>query len=168
MPRSNTILVAVDPAGCAHVVVEEAARLAADLKAPVVLVTSIHVPEGVDPSTLITEGPLRGETALHALKVDAEASLAELLELFRGAGVDARSEILVGDPAQAVVERAQRGCRMLVLGTHGRTGLSRLFFGSVAENIVRHAPCPVLTIRAEGVGLHPSPTQRAVDALADG
>jgi nucleotide-binding universal stress UspA family protein len=54
-----------------------------------------------------------------------------------------------GDPAEAILLAAQQtGCDLIVLGTHGRTGLERLLTGSVAEQVVRKAPCPVLTVRA--------------------
>jgi universal stress protein A len=53
-----------------------------------------------------------------------------------------------GDPEYRIIEVAQEiGADLLVLGTHGRTGLRRLLMGSVAEHVVRKAPCPVLTIR---------------------
>jgi universal stress protein A len=54
-----------------------------------------------------------------------------------------------GDPATAIVQVAQEtGCDLIVMGTHGRTGLARLLMGSVAEKVVREAPCLVLTVKA--------------------
>jgi universal stress protein A len=56
--------------------------------------------------------------------------------------------LLAGDPAGAIVDLAsQENADMIVLGTHGRTGLSRLLMGSVAEAIVRRAECPVVTYK---------------------
>lgn len=53
-----------------------------------------------------------------------------------------------GDPATAVVETAkEQKADLIVLGTHGWTGLTRLLMGSVAEGVVRRAPCPVLTVK---------------------
>jgi nucleotide-binding universal stress UspA family protein len=53
-----------------------------------------------------------------------------------------------GDPATAIVQVAQEaGCDLIVMGTHGRTGLARLLMGSVAEKVVREAPCLVLTVK---------------------
>ena len=54
--------------------------------------------------------------------------------------------IAVGDPAQAIV-KAARGADAIVMATAGRTGLGHLLIGSVAEKVVRHAPCPVLSLR---------------------
>ena len=57
-------------------------------------------------------------------------------------------KLLAGDPATAIVEVADsENADVIVLGTHGRTGLTRLLMGSVAEAIVRRAKCPVLTIK---------------------
>lgn len=53
-----------------------------------------------------------------------------------------------GDPATAIVNLAEmEGADLIVMGTHGRTGFSRLLMGSVAELVVRRAQCPVLTIK---------------------
>lgn len=53
-----------------------------------------------------------------------------------------------GDPVEVITRRAATlGCDLIVLGTHGRTGLPRLLMGSVAEHVLRQAPCPVLTVR---------------------
>lgn len=56
--------------------------------------------------------------------------------------------ILVGDPATALVDYAsEHKCDLIVLGTHGRTGLARLLMGSVAEAVVRRADCPVISVK---------------------
>jgi nucleotide-binding universal stress UspA family protein len=60
-------------------------------------------------------------------------------------------KLLTGDPATAIVETADNeNADLIVIGTHGRTGLTRLLMGSVAEAVVRRAKCPVLTVK------HPS------------
>ncbi len=62
-----------------------------------------------------------------------------------------------GDPATAVLQVAQeRQCDLIVMGSHGRTGLGRLLMGSVAERIVRNAHCPVLTVRLPQLRVPPS------------
>jgi nucleotide-binding universal stress UspA family protein len=53
-----------------------------------------------------------------------------------------------GVPWSAIVERARHWhCDLIVIGTHGRTGLKHALLGSVAERVVRSSPCPVLTFR---------------------
>jgi len=56
--------------------------------------------------------------------------------------------IVEGQPASAILDVARDlTCDIIVIGSHGRTGLSRLLMGSVAEQVVRHAACPVLTVK---------------------
>lgn len=63
-------------------------------------------------------------------------------------GKDVQTLVYEGRPAEKIVETAKElGVDMIVMGTHGREGLDRLFFGSVANEVVRTAECPVLTIR---------------------
>jgi nucleotide-binding universal stress UspA family protein len=64
------------------------------------------------------------------------------------AGVSVQYLVAEGDPAEEIDRVArERGCDLIVLGTHGRTGLGRLLTGSVAERVVRLAACPVLTVK---------------------
>lgn len=63
---------------------------------------------------------------------------------------NARTELRAGQPAEAIVEFARMmQADLLVIATHGRTGLARALMGSVAEQVVRRAPCPVLVIRSD-------------------
>src|SRR5262245_50446388 len=60
-------------------------------------------------------------------------------------GPPVQYKVATGDPATVIVEAAKdMGCDMIVLATHGRTGLRRLLMGSVAEQVMRRAPCPVM------------------------
>ncbi len=62
--------------------------------------------------------------------------------------VEYEHRLLLGDPAEMIVQLAeQEKADLIVMGTHGRSGLSRLLMGSVAEAVVRQAPCPVLTVK---------------------
>lgn len=62
--------------------------------------------------------------------------------------VPCKHVLLTGDPAAEIVQLAKNeGADLIVLGTHGRTGLARMLMGSVAEQVVRRAPCPVLTVK---------------------
>jgi nucleotide-binding universal stress UspA family protein len=64
------------------------------------------------------------------------------------AGVCTEHLLEEGDPATGIMQVAQeRACDLIVMGSHGRTGLGRLVMGSVAEQVVRKAPCPVLTVK---------------------
>lgn len=58
-------------------------------------------------------------------------------------------KVTLGDPTQVIVELAKQGrYDLIVMGTHGRTGLNHFLVGSVAERVIRLAPCPVLTVHA--------------------
>lgn len=62
------------------------------------------------------------------------------------------SRVLIGKPAEMIIELAHKEkADMIIMGTHGRTGLEKTIFGSVAEKVVKSAPCPVLTIRPGSV-----------------
>jgi len=63
-------------------------------------------------------------------------------------GITVERKLIQGEPVTTIVEFAQRvPCDLIVMGTHGRRGLRHLLLGSVAEQVVRKAPCPVLTVR---------------------
>ena len=79
-----------------------------------------------------------------------ELAISQLRTVLTADGLtSARPEVHVGpDPAKEIVEYAKAiHADLVVLGTHGRTGVGRLFMGSVAEHVVRTAPCPVLVVR---------------------
>lgn len=81
------------------------------------------------------------------IKADAEKMLAEMVAS-RGPAGKAGKRLEWGEPASTIARVAKEGSYdLIVMATHGRTGLTRLFLGSVAENVIRHAPCPVLSFR---------------------
>ncbi len=77
----------------------------------------------------------------------AETAMAEFIaEHF--AGVEVRAEIVVGYAAEEILDLVEKeNADLVVMGTHGRTGIDRILFGSVAERVVKSSPVPVLTIR---------------------
>lgn len=127
---------------------DEAVRLAQRLNAEVIYV---HV---------AVETPLYGEQPIGGVDTRAiyEAqrrwavdALAARVERAHAGGVLARQMLRVGTPVDEVLAAArEEKVDMIVIGTHGRTGLDRLLLGSVAERIVRRASCPVLTVRPLG------------------
>jgi nucleotide-binding universal stress UspA family protein len=83
-----------------------------------------------------------------AIRAEAEKRLKALLAVARKSGVRAQGLLLNGVPHEALNRAARRHrSDLMVLGTHGRTGLRRLLVGSVAARVVATAPCPVLTVR---------------------
>jgi nucleotide-binding universal stress UspA family protein len=79
---------------------------------------------------------------------DAKARLGHRLTPSDRARLHATSEIICGGSARSIIDyAAERGIDLIVMGTHGRSGMAHLLMGSVAEKVVRGAPCPVLTVR---------------------
>ncbi len=120
-----------------------AGALAERYKAKVLL---LHVLESdmMDPLRAI-EG---GQDLTRKLKADRQDHLEGLMKLEDLAGIEAESRIVEGTPAYEIIEAAKDyGAELIVLGTHGLSGPERVFFGSIAERIVRMAPIPVLTVR---------------------
>ena len=79
----------------------------------------------------------------------ARKQLDALVGRAKKAGVRATGILLDGAPQEQIPRAARRArADLLIIGTHGRTGFSKLLLGSVAERVVRVAPCPVLTVRS--------------------
>ena len=81
----------------------------------------------------------------------AEKPLAGILDPHWAAGRTVIQAVVEGSPKVEIIRYARKqDIDLIVLSTHGRTGLSHVIMGSVAESVVRTAPCPVLTVRPEG------------------
>lgn len=79
---------------------------------------------------------------------NAEKRLEALLPREHGTRSGGTVTVVFGSPAKAIVDHAQTaGSDLIVMGTHGRSGMAHLLLGSVAERVVRTAACPVLTVR---------------------
>ena len=78
----------------------------------------------------------------------AEGQLRRLEQQVKGPNFRVHTVLTEGVPFDQILRAAKRlRCDLIVLATHGRTGLAHAIMGSVAENVVRRAPCPVLTVR---------------------
>lgn len=83
-------------------------------------------------------------------KRDAQNSMAKLMQRLKKAEVKAQSFLFKGSAHDQIVKAARsKKADMIVIGTHGRTGLSKLFMGSVAGKVVSSAACPVVTVRGK-------------------
>ena len=75
--------------------------------------------------------------------------LERLGEAARAEGLNVRAEAYFGDPDEIILETAQKeAIDLIVMSSHGRTGISRTIFGSVAETVMRKAVCPVMVVKA--------------------
>jgi len=131
----------------------EALRRAADLvKATGGSLTLFHVVH-VPITSYADAGPMMpssGPELTNQLGKEAEGSLADWKKRAEEMGVkQVATQVVAGVPWSMIVDllEADRSYDLVVMGTHGRTGLSRVLLGSVAERVVRHAPCAVLVVR---------------------
>lgn len=98
--------------------------------------------------------------AANAARRSHDALASGMTAELRAAGLDAQADHREGDPAAEIITAAQSTeADLIVLGTHGRTGLARLLLGSVARNVLQHAHCSVLIAR-ESLAADESPAER--------
>lgn len=145
--RFTHILVPIDFSANAAVAIDVAVALARAVGGTIELV---HV-YGV-PAIMLPDGSTFASSPSELLsvteRVEAELSAAKQAAVAGAAGVAVVAQSLMGAPADEIVRLAGSGrYDVVVMGTHGRTGLRRLLMGSIAESVVRRSPIPVLTVR---------------------
>lgn len=137
----DTILVPTDGSEPADAAVEHAIDLAGSSGA------TLHVLSVVD-SSAYTSLDVSSESVLDSLETRAREATETVAEMATDAGVDTVTEVSVGSPHAQITDYAETtDVDLIVMGTHGRTGLDRVLLGSVTERVVRAASCPVLTVR---------------------
>lgn len=147
--KIETILVPTDFSDDASAALSAAKDLAKLFGARIVIVHSYHVDVPI-------VSPIAGGYALPVnfyedLRAQAVAEVEQLAAKLAAEGIDATGVALLDPASHAVVEQAEQlPADLIVMGTRGRTGLKHVVLGSVAERVVRTAPCPVLTVKAEG------------------
>jgi nucleotide-binding universal stress UspA family protein len=118
---------------------EVATALARDAHATLLIVHVEEIPLTTGGGEYLYDLPVRDTKAL-------EKQLAQVLPT--DSGVPYTHRLLAGHPADEIVQLVEdEGIDLIVMGTHGRRGLTRLLMGSIAEAVVRRAKCPVLTVR---------------------
>ncbi|MBS0657070.1 MAG: universal stress protein [Verrucomicrobia bacterium] len=160
--RLETILVPTDFSAPAGLALRSAVQLAGAGGARVLL---LHVFDDSDYIVGTALGIGSQLTAMAELRdhnlAAAEKRLEALAETARQGGCEVEAVFTVGSPAAEIVRlAAQRSVDLIALSTHGRTGWRRLILGSVAEQVVREAPCGVLAV-------HAHPDASVVPAAAD-
>jgi nucleotide-binding universal stress UspA family protein len=140
MRSIHRILLATDLSPASAGATDQALELARSLHADLLVVSVI------DSATPLSSGPVpRMDQRRAAREFAAQAIVVQ----GRRIGVSVAFHVWEGEPGPAIVEAAQsEGADMIIVGTRGRNRVERLVLGSVSDHVVRHAPCPVLIVRA--------------------
>ena len=139
--KCQHILVPIDFSQDSEDAVGCAIGLAQQFQARLTLLHAIYVPEAAEVNL-----------AAYLEKIESESArlMAARRKRVEDAGVAAGSLVVRGVPSHRITETAQeQQADLIVMGTHGRTGLRHMLIGSVAERVVRHAPCPVMVVPRE-------------------
>ena len=143
----RSILLPTDFSDCGNYALSYAASLARTFKASIIC---LNVIEPIVPTvgySGMTE-PMPIADIAEQLEDSAERELPKLAECEECAGLEIEEMVAHGEAAAEIVRVAkERSVDLIVISSHGRTGLGRILFGSTAEAVVRHASCPVLVVK---------------------
>jgi nucleotide-binding universal stress UspA family protein len=140
MSTQRTVLCPTDFSPCSKDAFQVAAELARSRAAHLVVLHVVPVP-------LKTLGGTQGVPA-GTEEIALKEREAQLAALKAPEGVPMETRLEVGDAVETILRIAREtGSELIALGTHGRTGVRRILLGSVAEQVLRRATCPVLTVR---------------------
>jgi nucleotide-binding universal stress UspA family protein len=142
VPAIRQIVLATDLSSSSKAATDQAFRLAGALGARLLAVSVI------DPRTLTLPGG-RFRSRMDQERARLEVTASELVVRGRRDQVPTSFLIWEGDPAESIVDAANsEGADLIVVGSHGRSTFGRALIGSVSDQVVRHAPCPVLVVRS--------------------
>jgi nucleotide-binding universal stress UspA family protein len=140
----KTILFATDFSPPSDYAFKFASSLALDYKAKLLI---LHVLEEPRPFYGGVMTPPPPESAAGEMRKEIELKLQKLRPANSAVAIE--HLLVIGEAGSAITQTAENHkCDLIVMGTHGRSGLGRLMLGSVAEEVLRHAACPVLTLKA--------------------
>jgi nucleotide-binding universal stress UspA family protein len=142
-PKLETILLATDGLPASEPASEQAIDLALQLSAHL-LIVSVLV-SGRQPTEAASAAAPESDSR------DSIAARAQgIVQKARAAGADANYLVWEGDAGEAIVAAAHsENADLIIVGSHGRSGVSRIFIGSVSDYVVRHAHCPVMVVRGK-------------------
>lgn len=148
MMEFKRILVPLDGSSLSERALPAARALAQKFESHVILLRVLDIPTPTAPTSHpeVAIGWVR-EARQHAHE-EAESYLEAIQEALCKAGIDTRILLRDRSPAEDILDVAgAEDIDVIVMSTHGRSGLGRWAFGSVAEKVARHSPCPVLLVR---------------------
>ncbi len=146
------ILVCLDGSKLAEQVLPYAIEEARRFDAKLVLLRVVHPPLAISPGVPgVSGGPIETEAMLEASAKDelvADAYLANIVKELKKKQLVADYTVVVGSPGESIVDYATMNkIGLIVMASHGRSGLKRAVMGSVADHVLRESGLPVLTIR---------------------
>ena len=149
-PTIKKILVPTDFSEPTREVMEYALLLARSFQAKLLLLHVHQVVPITEAVTWLEMGvpPVPEPGLWEQLKEAAQKQMARLCEIYRDAGVELEGRVIEGVPFVEIIRETEREkADLIVMGSHGRTGVRHLLMGSVAEKVSRKAACPVLVIK---------------------
>ena len=142
MVKPDNIIAAIDFSESSILAMETALNLIPETGGTLCLLHVLEVPRGIDPIGVL-------QPSIEELEAEALARLEELVPDNPDKDVQIEQLVIRVSPAKTIAKQArQRESNLIVVGTHGRTGLARMLLGSTAEALLRQAPCQVLVVKA--------------------
>jgi len=144
MFKIQVILCPVDFSDASRKAVQYAREFAAGMGA------SVHLLNVVEPRPMAVDITLNYVPLEEDLEKAAAADIKVIMQEFLQSGVKPECSVEFGNPSDVILEKAgELDVNFVIMGSHGKKGLSRFIMGSVAETVVRKANCPVLIVKSE-------------------
>ena len=141
MSHLETILLATDGSPASESASEEAIDLAVQVQARLLVVSVLGASSRPSEASAGAAGPADSRDTL-------TTKAQSIVQRAKAAGADATFLVWEGEAGEAIVAAAEsENADMIVVGSHGRSGVSRFLIGSVSDYVVRHAHCPVMVVR---------------------
>src|SRR3989338_7905930 len=113
--------------------------------------SKVYVIHVIEPFTYTTEFGLDFSAQLKEMEASARRLLDDVAASIKKTNLDVESALITGEPFVEIIKYARKEqVDLIVMATHGRSGIEHMLMGSVAEKVVRKSPCPVLTIKKSG------------------
>lgn len=144
MIKIRTILCPVDFSDASRNALRYAKEFAKNMHA------SVYLLNIVEPRPMAVDITLNYVPVEEELEKAASDDLRQILGEFAREGIEAECGVEIGTPSDVILDTIEKlDVNLVIMGSHGKKGLSRLIMGSVAETVVRKAGCPVLTVKAD-------------------
>lgn len=141
------ILIGVDDSPHSRAAVEYARKMTWPKGSTIQVLSVAHPVVATFAEAYVPPATYGGDLTQEVVRYHQETASGAEREL-QGTGLVTEAKVLIGDPRTELVEAARaEGADLLILGSHGRTGIAKLLMGSVASHVVTHAPCSVMVIK---------------------